>query len=274
MTPMITLNDSIRIPQLGLGVWEIPADETERAVSEALEVGYRHIDTAAVYGNEEGVGRAINNSGIERDDIFLTTKLWNKEQGYDKTISACEDSLERLGQEFIDLYLIHWPCPDFDLYLDTWRAMEKLRSEGLVRSIGVSNFLPEHIDRLLANCEHAPSVNQLEVHPSYQQREATEAATAAGLAIEAYSPIGRGDDLSLEPVTQIAERTGATPAQVILGWHLAKGHIVIPKTVTRERMVENLAATEVRLSAEDIAAIDALEAGNCKTSHPSEFHVV
>lgn len=274
MTPTITLNDSIKIPQLGLGVWEVPAEETERCVSEALEVGYRHIDTAAAYGNEEGVGRAINDSGIERDDIFLTTKLWNKAQGYESTISACEDSLERLGQEFIDLYLIHWPCPDFDLYIDSWRAMEKLRSEGLVRSIGVSNFLPEHIDRILAECEVAPSVNQLEVHPSYQQSGTVRAAEAAGLAIEAYSPIGRGDDLSLEPITEIAQRVGASEAQVILAWHLAQGRIVIPKTVTKSRMVENLGALEVTLTEEDLAAIDSLEAGNCKTSHPSEFHVV
>lgn len=273
MTPTITLNDSVTIPQLGLGVWEIPADETERCVSEALKLGYRHIDTAAVYGNEEGVGRGINNSGLERDDIFLTTKLWNKFQGYDATISACEDSLERLGQEFIDLYLIHWPCPDFDLYLETWKAMERLRSEGLVRSIGVSNFLPEHLQRLLDNCEHAPSVNQLEVHPSYQQAEAVVASVNHGLAVEAYSPIGRGDDLKLQPIIDIAKRIDATEAQVILAWHLAKGRIVIPKTVTASRMEENLAATSIQLTDEDITLIDGLEAGNCKTSHPNEFHV-
>jgi len=267
--PTLTLTDGVEIPQIGLGVFQVPEDTTQALVEDALEAGYRHIDTAAGYYNEEGVGAALTASGLPREDVFVTTKLRNGDQGYDKALRAFEDSRAALGVDVVDLYLIHWPVPSLDLYLETWRAFEKLYADGAVRAIGVSNFLPEHLDRLVAAADVLPAVNQVEVHPTLQQADVLASTLGHGIAVEAYSPLGRGADLEHPTVTAIAERLGATPAQVVLRWHLDAGRIVIPKSVTPERYRANLAAADLELTDADRAAIDALEADNRLGAHPA-----
>ena len=271
-TPQIsatTLNDGVQIPQLGLGVFEVPEDDTQRIVEDALAVGYRHIDTAAGYYNEEGVGAALRATDIPRDEIFVTTKLRNGDQGYDTTLAAFEASRAALDLEYVDLFLIHWPVPSLDLYVETWRAFEKLQADGLVRSIGVSNFLPEHLDRLVAETEIVPSVNQIEVHPTFQQADLQAATRAHGIAVQAYSPLGRGADLDAPAVVDAAQRLGVSPAQVVLRWHLQAGRIVIPKSVTAERIRANIDVLGFELTDADVAAIDALEAGNRLGADPA-----
>ena len=267
--PAITLNDGVQIPQLGLGVFEVPEDDTQRIVEDALAVGYRHIDTAAGYYNEEGVGAALRATDIPRDEIFVTTKLRNGDQGYDTTLAAFEASRAALDLEYVDLFLIHWPVPSLDLYVETWRAFEKLQADGLVRSIGVSNFLPEHLDRLVAETEIVPSVNQIEVHPTFQQADLQAATRAHGIAVQAYSPLGRGTDLEAPAVVDAAQRLGVSPAQVVLRWHLQAGRIVIPKSVTAERIRANIDVLGFELTDADVAAIDALEAGNRLGANPA-----
>lgn len=267
--PTVTLHNGVEIPQLGLGVFQVPEDGTQALVEDALASGYRHIDTAAGYYNEDGVGAALKTSGLPREDVFVTTKLRNGDQGYDKALKAFDDSRTALGVDVVDLYLIHWPVPSLDLYVETWRAFEKLYADGAVRAIGVSNFLPDHLDRLVAAADVLPVVNQVEVHPTFQQADVLASTLGHGIAVEAYSPLGRGADLEDPAVTAIAERLGATPAQVILRWHLDAGRIVIPKSVTPERYRANLAAVDLELTDTDRAAIDALENGNRLGADPA-----
>ncbi len=268
----LTMNDGHTIPQIGFGVFLVPDTETKEAVGEALEAGYRHIDTATIYGNEEAVGQALADSGLPRDEVFVTTKLWNADQGRDSARPALEASLERLGLDHVDLYLIHWPTPARDLYLPTWEAFEELRSEGLTRSIGVSNFLPEHLRRIADLGGTVPAVNQIELHPTLQQVDIQEADASLGILTEAWSPLGRGADLEIPAIDLIATRLGVTPAQVVLAWHLARGRVVIPKSVTPSRIVENLAAADVVLDDADLEALDALEAGIRIGSDPATFN--
>ncbi|WP_246036448.1 aldo/keto reductase [Sinomonas susongensis] len=256
----VTLNNGVEIPQLGFGVFQVPAAETQAAVEAALEVGYRHIDTAAAYQNEAGVGAALRATGIAREDVFVTTKLRNGEQG--KPREAFDASRRALGLDVIDLYLIHWPVPSQDLYVAAWKELEEIYSRGEARSIGVSNFLPDHLDRLLGETDIVPAVNQIELHPTFQQPATAQRTRDAGVAVEAYSPLGQGRDLEAEPVAKAARAHDATPAQVVLAWHLAHGTIVIPKTTSADRMRENLAAAGLELTQEEISVIDALDSGS------------
>jgi 2,5-diketo-D-gluconate reductase A len=262
--PTIKLNDGHDIPQLGFGVFKVDPDETERIVSDALEAGYRHIDTAAVYGNEVGVGRAIAASGISRDELFITTKLWNSDQGTQSAFDAIDLSLEKLGLDSVDLYLIHWPRPDLDRYLETWLAMEQIRDDGKATSIGISNFHRPHLEKLLAGSSTIPAVDQLELHPTFQQRELRAWGAEHGMAIEAWGPLGQGkyDLLGMPVITRIAAAHGVTPAQVVIRWHLQSGIIVFPKSNSAQRMRENFDVFGFELAADDLAAIDSLDAGN------------
>ncbi len=257
-SPTITLNDGVEIPQLGFCVYKVPADEAEAVVTTALEVGYRHIDTAKLYGNEEGVGRAVRASGIPRDELFVTTKIWNDDHGYDEALAAFDASMGRLGLDVLDLLLIHWPCPTQDRYVETWRALERLQADGRVRSIGVSNFAIAHLHRLLAESSVVPSINQVELHPLLPQDELRMFDAAHGIVTEAWSPLARATLLDDPTIGAIAERVGRTPMQVVLAWHLALGNVVIPKSVTPARIVENFGATDVRLTDADLVAIGAL----------------
>ncbi|GAB2606136.1 aldo/keto reductase [Pseudactinotalea suaedae] len=265
----VDLNDGTTIPQLGYGVWRVPDDEAQPAVEEALRVGYRLIDTAAIYGNERGVGRAIAASGIAREDIYLTTKLWNADQGYDTTLRAHEASLKRLAVDTIDLYLIHWAAPPLGKYVDTWKALVHLHEQGAVGSIGVSNFHAPHLQEIIDATGVTPVLNQVECHP-YLQIEQLRAWNAAHqIATQAWSPLGAGKGMLEDPVlTEIAERRDATPAQVVLAWHIAQGNVVIPKSVTPSRIAENWAALAVQLEPEDIDAIEGLERGERTGGNP------
>ena len=257
--PNVKFNDGRTIPQLGYGVWQVEDEVAEKVVGTALETGYRHIDTAAIYGNEAGVGRAIANSDVAREDIFLTTKLWNSDQGYESAFEAFEASLEKLGTDYVDLYLIHWAKPQQSLYLDSWRALIELQKQGKVRSIGVSNFPEEQLREIIEETGVVPVIHQIELHPYFSQEALRAVHAEYGIVTEAWSPLGNGSDLLQNPVlAEIAERHGATPAQVVLAWHLAKGTVAIPKSVTPSRIEENLASVNVKLTAEDIAAVDAL----------------
>ena len=268
--PVEMLNDGRTIPQLGFGVFKVDPDETERIVTDALEAGYRHIDTAAVYGNEEGVGRAIAASGIPRDDLFITTKLWNSDQGTQSAFDAIDLSLEKLGLESVNLYLIHWPRPDLDRYLETWLAMEQIRDAGKATSIGVSNFHVPHLEKLAAGSSTVPAVNQIELHPTFQQRELRAYGAEHGIAIEAWGPLGQGkyDLFGMPAIADAAAAHGVTPAQVVIRWHLQSGIIVFPKSNSAARMAENFDVFGFELSAEQMAAIDALDAGNRVGSNP------
>ena len=258
-SPTLTLNNGIVIPQVGFGTFQVDPDDTQRTVEDALAAGYRHIDTAAGYYNEAGVGAAVRACGLPRDEVFVTTKLRNGDQGYEQALRAFEDSRRALGLDVVDLYLIHWPVPSKDLYVETWRAFEKLLADGAVRAIGVSNFLPEHLERLLRETDVVPAVNQVEVHPTFQQRATQDASTQHGIAVEAYSPLGQGKDLQADAVTSVAERLGVTTGQVVLRWHVQAGRIVIPKSVTPERIRSNLDLFSFDLTDEDVAAVDALD---------------
>ncbi|MEV1024165.1 aldo/keto reductase [Streptomyces sp. NPDC050264] len=259
--PTVTLNNGVTMPQLGFGVFQVPDEETTAAVATALDAGYRSIDTAAIYGNERGVGRALADSGIARDELFITTKLWNADQGHDATLAAFEASLDKLGLDHVDLYLIHWPTPARDLYLDTWRALEKLLADGRTRAIGVSNFQPAHLERLLGSASVVPAVNQIELHPGLQQRELRDFHARHGIATEAWSPLAQGAVLKDDAVTAIAARHGKSPAQVVLRWHLQIGNVVIPKSVTEARIRENLDVFDFELDPQEIDALAASDRG-------------
>ncbi|MFJ9031915.1 aldo/keto reductase [Streptomyces sp. NPDC102274] len=259
--PNVVLNNGVRIPQLGFGVFQVGDEETTGAVLTALDAGYRSIDTATLYRNERGVGRAVASSGLPREDLFITTKLWNDDQGYDSTLAAFDASLARLDLDRVDLYLIHWPAPARDRYIDTWRAMEKLLSDGRTRAIGVSNFQPAHLQRLLDETGIVPAVNQIELHPGLQQEELRDFHAQHGIATEAWSPLAQGALLQEEALTEIAGRHEKTPAQVILRWHLQLGNIVIPKSVTPARIHENIDIFDFELSAGDMAALATLDRG-------------
>ncbi|MFF4899106.1 aldo/keto reductase [Streptomyces sp. NPDC001068] len=249
------------MPQLGFGVFQVPDTETTAAVTGALRAGYRSIDTAAIYGNERGVGQALADSGIARDELFVTTKLWNSEQGYDSTLAAFDASLDRLGLDHVDLYLIHWPTPARDLYIDTWRALEKLYADGRTRAIGVSNFQPAHLERLLGAASVVPAVNQVELHPGLQQAALREFHARHGIATEAWSPLAQGAVLKDETITSIAAAHDRSPAQVVLRWHLQIGNVVIPKSVTDTRIRENFDVFGFELTPQEIEAIGALDRG-------------
>lgn len=259
VAPTLTLSNGVDMPQLGFGVFLVPPDEVVEPVRVALEAGYRLIDTATLYGNEAGVGRAIADSGLPRSDVFVTTKVWNADQGFDATVAAFERSLDLLGLDVIDLYLIHWPAPMLDRYVDTWRALERLYAEGRARAIGVSNFNVEQIDRLRAECDVTPMVNQVELHPGFVQQGLRDHHRDYGIVTEAWGPIGRGKGLLDDPVvTGIAGRHDRTPAQVVLRWHLQLGVVAIPKSVRPERIRENLDVFDFSLTGEEMDALSAL----------------
>jgi 2,5-diketo-D-gluconate reductase A len=268
--PTITLNDGSTIPQLGFGVFKVDPDETERIVSDALEVGYRHIDTAAIYGNEIGVGRAIAASGIPREELFVTTKLWNSDQGTQSAFDAIDLSLEKLGLESVNLYLIHWPRPDLDKYLETWLALEQIKEDGKTTSIGVSNFHRNHLEKVIAGSGTVPAVDQIELHPGFAQVPLREFAASQGIHVESWGPLGQGkyDLFDRAPVAGAAAAHGVTPAQVVIRWHLQNGLIVFPKSNSRERMAQNFDVFGFELTAEEVAAIDGLDAGMRMGSNP------
>ncbi|HEX3172890.1 MAG TPA: aldo/keto reductase [Solirubrobacterales bacterium] len=269
--PTIVLHDGVEIPQLGFGVFQVPPEETQRVVEEALETGYRHIDTAAAYRNEAGVGAAIEASGIPREEVFVTTKLWNSQQGYESTLRAFEGSRERLRLDHVDLYLIHWPVPTEDRFLDTWRAFERIQDEGGTRSIGVSNFRVEDLERLKREAQRLPTVNQIELHPHLPQAELRAWHLEHGVATEAWSPLAQGELLANETVAGIANRHGKTPAQAILRWHLEIGNVVIPKSATPERIHENFDVFDFALDAADLREMAALDVGQRIGPDPSTF---
>lgn len=260
--PHVSFNDGRSIPQLGLGVWQTPDDVAVEAVSTALKTGYRHIDTAAVYKNEEGVGKGIVASGIDRGDIFLTTKVWNEDQGFDETLKAMDASLKRLGTDYVDLYLIHWPSAFRGKYIETWKAMIRLREEGKARSIGVSNFEGSYIDDLIRDTGVTPAINQIQLHPRFQQKAMRDKHAGLGVVTESWSPLGQGQVLADPVIGEIAKRHGKSPAQVIIRWHLDLGLVVIPKSVTPSRIVENFDVFDFALSEEDKAAIAGLDAAD------------
>ncbi|MDR3229665.1 MAG: aldo/keto reductase [Puniceicoccales bacterium] len=260
--PFITLNDGRRIPQLGLGMWQMPGDKVAGAVEAALDAGYRAIDTAAAYFNEGELGAALKNTAVPREQLYITTKLWNSEQGFDETLRAFDKSLGLLGLEYVDLYLIHWPLPMFDKYSDTWKALVRLRDEGRAKSIGVSNFNPDHLERIIGESGVTPAVNQIELHPYFAQRAVREFHAQRGIAIESWSPLAQGRGLFEDAtVAAIAQKHGRTPAQIAIRWHIQQGLIVIPKSVTPSRIRENFAVTDFSLDADDVAALDKLDSG-------------
>jgi 2,5-diketo-D-gluconate reductase A len=270
--PQLDLNDGHSIPQLGFGVFQVPSEETTRAVELALQTGYRLIDTAAAYGNEAEVGRAIAQSGLERRDVFLTTKLWNDDQGHKEALAAFERSLERLDMEYVDLYLIHWPAPSRGRYLDTWKALGELRASGRVRSIGVSNFTTQHLERIIEATDTVPAVNQIELHPWLIQSELRRFHAEHGILTEAWSPLARGGDLLREAtIDRIAASQGRTPAQVVLRWHIQLGNVVIPKSVTPSRIEENFQLFDFTLSEEEMLEISELDSGRRTGPDPATF---
>lgn len=270
VVPTLSLNSGHAIPQLGFGVFKVDPAETERIVSEALEAGYRHIDTAAVYGNEEGVGRALAASGIPRDELFITTKLWNDDQGTESAHRAIDTSLERLGLDYVDLYLIHWPDPNRGKYVESWLALEEIAAAEKTRSIGVSNFLVPHLEEIIDASDTIPAVNQIELHPAYQQAEVTAFGWAHGILTEAWGPLGQNKYplLEEETITRIAAAHGKSPAQTVIRWHLQQGTIVFPKSSTASRIRENIDVFDFELSETEQAEITALERGGRVGSHP------
>lgn len=272
-TPTYTLNNGVDMPRLGFGVFQIPPDETATAVTTALDSGYRLIDTAAGYANEEGVGAAIKASDVPRADIFVTTKLANADHGYDAALKAFDTSMSLLGLDTIDLYLVHWPLPAHDLYVETWKALEKIYADGRARSIGVSNFTVEHLTRLLDETDVVPVANQVELHPYLPQPELRRFHADHDIATEAWSPLGQGKTLLNEPaVTALAESQQRTPAQVVLRWHLQLGNIVIPKSVTPERIRQNFEVLDFELSDADMATLDDLATGERMGPDPDTFN--
>ncbi|MDT7776336.1 MAG: 2,5-diketo-D-gluconate reductase [Pseudonocardiales bacterium] len=273
--PNIRLNNGAiagtEIPQFGFGVFQIPPAETAGAVREAFAAGYRHIDTAQMYGNEEGVGEAIKDSDLSRGEVFVTTKLNNDAHGYNSAISALDESLKKLRLDYVDLYLIHWPLPHQDRYVETWKGFEKLLADGRARSIGVSNFQPAHLDRLAKETDTVPAVNQIELHPLLTQTELRKYHAEHGIATEAWSPIAQGEVLGEQTITSLADKYGKSPAQVVLRWHLQVGNIVFPKSVSPDRMRENIDVFDFELADDDVDAIEAMDAGHRTGPDPDTF---
>ncbi len=269
--PHVTLNNGVHIPQLGFGVFQVPPEETAQVVGTALEAGYRSIDTARAYGNEAGVGDAVRSAGIPREELFLTTKLWNTHHGYDAALQAFDRSLSDLGVDYLDLYLIHWPVPSADRYVETWTAFEKLASDGRVRAIGVSNFTEAHLQRLLDETGTVPVLNQVELHPNFPQAELRAFHARHGITTEAWSPLAQGGLLKEQSLVALAEKYDKTPAQIILRWHLQIGNVVIPKSVTPERIRSNIDVFDFELADDDIATIDSLAGGERIGPDPETF---
>jgi 2,5-diketo-D-gluconate reductase A len=269
--PHLPLSANERIPQLGFGVFQVPPRETEEVVANALSAGYRHLDTAAAYRNEGAVGEAVHASGLDRGEIFITTKCWNDDHGYEQAKRACKASLERLELSYLDLYLIHWPVPVGDLYVETWKAFIELQSEGLVRSIGVSNFEPAHLERLIAETGVTPAINQVELHPHFQQIGLRREHERLGILTEAWSPLGQGLELTDPVIVEIAQAHSKTAAQVILRWHLQIGNVVIPKSATPARIEENVDVFDFELSDTQLQAIEELDAGTRTGPDPETF---
>ena len=269
--PRISLRGSETIPQLGFGVFQVPRAETAEVVTRALTAGYRHIDTAAAYRNEAGVGQGLHASGLDRSEVFITTKLWNDDQGYDEAKRALHASLGRLELDYVDLYLIHWPVPAHDRYVETWRAFVELQSEGLVRSIGVSNFQPAHLERVIAATGVTPAINQVELHPYLQQIGLRREHEGLGIVTEAWSPLAQGLVLDDPEIVRIAEAHSTTPGQLVIRWHLQLGNVVIPKSVTPKRIEQNIDVFGFELSDEEMAAIEALDAGRRTGPNPDTF---
>ncbi len=269
----VTLNNGVKMPQLGFGVWQVKNDEATKAVSKALEVGYRSIDTAMIYRNEEGVGKALKETNVPREDLFITTKVWNGDQGYENTLRAFDESLARLGLDYVDLYLIHWPTPEFDDYVDTYKAMEKLYHDGKVKAIGVCNFEIEHLQRLLDECDVKPVVNQIECHPHLAQKDIKEFGAKHDIFVEAWSPLEQGGEILKDDViTKIAATHNKTAAQVVLRWHLQNDTIVIPKSVTPSRIEENFNVFDFQLSDEEMNQINKLNLNRRKGPHPNDMN--
>ena len=262
--PHISFHDGKSIPQVGLGVWQTPNDTAVIAVKAALDAGYRHIDTAAAYHNEQGVGEGMRASGLDRKDIFLTTKLWNDDQGFDSTLRAFEKSLKELGTDYLDLYLIHWPSAHRGQYRDTWKAFVRLKEEGRARSIGVSNFNADHLEAIIGDTGVTPVINQVELHPDFQQKALRAVHEKLGIITQSWSPLGQGHLLTNAVVADLAKKLGRTPAQVIVRWHIQNGLVVIPKSVTPSRIVENFQVFDFKLDAAAMQALDALDSASAR----------
>lgn len=258
--PHIRFHDGNSIPQIGLGVWQTPNDVATPSVEAALKAGYRHIDTAAAYRNEDGVGQGIRNSGVYRKEIFLTTKLWNEDQGFDSALKAFDRSVKALGTDYVDLYLIHWPSPRRNLYLESWKALVRIKEEGRARSIGVSNFGPDHLERIIGETGVTPVLNQIELHPDFQQAALRQVHGRLDIKTESWSPLGQGQLLANPVIGDIARKLGKTPAQVIIRWHIENGLIVIPKSVTPSRIVENFQVFDFELGESDLKTLNGLDA--------------
>ncbi|MFJ1925227.1 MULTISPECIES: aldo/keto reductase [unclassified Streptomyces] len=269
--PTITLNNAVRIPQLGFGTFQIPPDGTRDATLAALETGYRHIDTAEMYGNEKEVGQAVMDSGLDRADVFVTSKLNNDAHGHDDAHRAFDRTMEELGLDYLDLFLIHWPLPGKGDFVETWKALEEIYRSGRTKSIGVSNFQPHHLRRLLENSEVVPAVNQIEAHPYLTQDDVRAFGAEHEIATEAWSPIAQGKVLDDPAINRIADRVGRTPAQVTLRWHIQRGDIIFPKSVTRKRVEENFALFDFDLSEADIGEISALNRNERTGPDPDRF---
>jgi len=269
--PLVALGEDVSIPQLGFGVFQVPPDDTSDVVSKALAAGYRHIDTAAAYRNEAGVGEAVRNSGLDRGDVFVTTKCWNAHHGFEEAKQALAASLKRLALDQVDLYLIHWPAPPQDEYVETWKAFVELQAEGLAHAIGVSNFGPAHLERIVAETGVTPAVNQVELHPLFQQAELRQVHEEMGIVTEAWSPLAQGRVLDDPALAKIAEAHGKTPGQVVIRWHLQLGNVVIPKSVTPQRIEQNFDVFDFELSADEMAAIEALDTGERIGPDPETF---
>lgn len=271
---LLTLNNGIKIPKVGFGVWKVADEEAPKTVSQAFDAGYRLIDTAKIYGNEVGVGKAIASSSLSRDELFITTKVWNSDQGYEETLQAIDESLDKLGLDYVDLYLVHWPTPMYDQYVETYKALETIYKDGRAKAIGVCNFNIEHLQRLEQECSIVPTVNQVECHPYLQQQELKAYCAEKGIALQAYSPLMNGKTvLEDRTIVALAEKYGKTAAQIILRWHLQSDHLIIPKTVTPIRMTENIQLFDFELTAEDITQITALDRGERVNSDPNTMDI-
>lgn len=267
----LRLNDGHMIPQLGLGIWQVPEATTAATVAAALRMGYRLIDGAAIYGNEAGLGEGLRDSGVPRDEVFVTTKVWNDDQGHDATLRAVEASLKRLGMDRVDLCLIHWPVPARNLFVDTWRALIRLKEDGRVRSIGVSNFMGDHLERIIGETGTLPVVNQIELNPRLQQADLRDLHDRLGVVTQSWTPLGQGRSFAAGPVREAAARTGKSPAQVILRWHVQIGAAVIPRSTRMAGLAENLDIFDFTLTAEEMAAFSTLDEGRRGGPDPMVF---